>query len=223
MFLPEGPNQTAPPSGVADITPADPETTQADIALMQRVLSAASRNPNLIPADFMSYIVDFIQISRLQIPIGQVPGYSRQVASSASYYAGASTLASTGSNVLMPLNTQVFGSTGFSLSGNRIVLPKAGYWLCVGRVTFPASNTTGVRECDIGHYATNGGFSHYFATDDTPGEALIAQQVLAVGVDQFQTNEQVSLAAFQDSGGSLTLPGGNAYVSQALTVVFLGS
>jgi hypothetical protein len=77
MFMPEGPNQTEAPSGVADITPAEPETTSADIALMQRVLAAASRNVNLIPSDFMAYIVDFIQTSRLQIPIGQVFGFSQ--------------------------------------------------------------------------------------------------------------------------------------------------
>lgn len=81
MFLPEGPYQTQPPSGVADITPAEPETTSGDIALMQRVLAAASRNVNLIPSDFMAYIVDFIQTSRLQIPIGQVPGYSQAIPS----------------------------------------------------------------------------------------------------------------------------------------------
>lgn len=81
MFLPDGPYQTQPPSGVADITPANPETTTADIALMQRVLSAASRNVNLIPSDFMAYIVDFIQTSRLQIPIGQVPGYTTAIPS----------------------------------------------------------------------------------------------------------------------------------------------
>lgn len=79
MFLPDGPYQTQPPSGVADITPANPETTSADIALMQRVLSAASRNVNLIPSDFMAYVVDFIQTSRLQIPIGQVPGYTTAI------------------------------------------------------------------------------------------------------------------------------------------------
>lgn len=77
MFLPDGPNQAQPPSGVADITPAEPETTSADIALMQRVLSAASRNPNLIPADFMSYVLDWIQTQRLQIPVGQVFGYPK--------------------------------------------------------------------------------------------------------------------------------------------------
>jgi microcystin-dependent protein len=79
IFLPDGPNQSDAPSGVADITPAEPETTSADIALMQRVLAAASRNVNLIPSDFMAYIVDFIQTSRLQIPIGQVPGYSQSI------------------------------------------------------------------------------------------------------------------------------------------------
>lgn len=80
QFLPEGFGQTSP-SGVADITPPDPETTSADIALMQRVLSAASRNPNLIPADFMSYLLDWIQTQRLQIPIGQVFGFTQFVPS----------------------------------------------------------------------------------------------------------------------------------------------
>lgn len=79
MFLPEG-TQQQPSQGVAQITPANPETTQEDIALMQRVLSAASRNPNLIPADFMAYLLDFIQTARLIIPIGQVFGFSQYTA-----------------------------------------------------------------------------------------------------------------------------------------------
>lgn len=78
MFLPEGFGQQAQPQdGVAAITPSSPETTSEDIALMQRVLSAAARNPNLIPSDFMSYIVDYIQTSRLSIPIGQVFGFTK--------------------------------------------------------------------------------------------------------------------------------------------------
>lgn len=76
MFLPEG-TQAQPADGVASITPANPETTSADIALMQRVLSAASRNPNLIPSDFMAYLIDFIQVSNLVIPIGQIFGFRR--------------------------------------------------------------------------------------------------------------------------------------------------
>jgi hypothetical protein len=75
LFLPESFGKSQ--SGVSDVTPANPETTQADIALMQRVLSAASRNPNLIPADFMAYLIDYVQTSRLTIPIGQVFGYQR--------------------------------------------------------------------------------------------------------------------------------------------------
>lgn len=74
QFLPEG-FGTQPADGVSSITPANPETTSDDIALMQRVLSAASRNPNLIPTDFMAYLFDFIQTQRLEIPIGQVFGY----------------------------------------------------------------------------------------------------------------------------------------------------
>ena len=52
-------------------------STQEDIALMQRVLRAAAQNPNLIPDIFMPYVVDFVQTSRLQIPIGQVPGFAQ--------------------------------------------------------------------------------------------------------------------------------------------------
>lgn len=43
---------------------------------MQRVFQAAAQNPLMLPADFMSYIVDFIQTQRLNIPIGQVIGFS---------------------------------------------------------------------------------------------------------------------------------------------------
>lgn len=78
MFLPTGFGQTQQPQdGVASITPASPETTSEDIALMQRVLSAAMRNPNLIPSDFMSYLVDYIQTQRLIIPVGQVFGFQQ--------------------------------------------------------------------------------------------------------------------------------------------------
>lgn len=95
QFLPQGPYQTQPPSGVAEITPADPETTSGDIALMQRVLSAASRNPNLIPADFMSYVLDWIQTQRLSIPIGQVFGFAQFTAKSARVDTGESTTSTT--------------------------------------------------------------------------------------------------------------------------------
>jgi hypothetical protein len=85
MFLPEGSAQQ-PSQGVASITPANPETTQEDIALMQRVLAAASRNPNLIPTDFMAYVFDFIQTSRLGIPIGQVFGFEKFVSTQVSIF-----------------------------------------------------------------------------------------------------------------------------------------
>lgn len=83
MFLPEGLKTPQASSGVADVTPPDPDTTSADIALMQRVLSAASRNPNLIPPDFMSYLFDYIQTQRLEVPIGQVFGFTGYTAQTA--------------------------------------------------------------------------------------------------------------------------------------------
>ena len=91
QFLPDGPYQTQPPSGVAEIAPPDPETTSTDIALMQRVFSAAVRNVNLIPSDFIAYIIDVIQTSRLQIPIGQVFGFEQfevQTSSGTSSFSG---------------------------------------------------------------------------------------------------------------------------------------
>jgi hypothetical protein len=44
---------------------------------MQRVLEAAAQNPLMIPPDLMSYILDYIQTSRLIIPIGQVFGFAQ--------------------------------------------------------------------------------------------------------------------------------------------------
>ena len=75
VFLPDdGVDRPATQDGTTSI--ATPESTRADVALMQRVLSAASNTPNLIPPDFMAYILDWIQTQRLNIPIGQVFGYS---------------------------------------------------------------------------------------------------------------------------------------------------
>jgi hypothetical protein len=42
---------------------------------MQRVLSAAVQNPSMIPADFLAYVVDYIQTQRLTTPLGQIIGY----------------------------------------------------------------------------------------------------------------------------------------------------
>lgn len=75
MFLPEA-QQT--PSGVTEFTPSSPATTQEDVALMQRVFQAAAANPLMVPPDLMAYILDYIQTSRIIIPIGQVFGFSQQ-------------------------------------------------------------------------------------------------------------------------------------------------
>lgn len=48
---------------------------------MQRVLTAAANNPNLMPENFMAYMLDWIQTQRLSIPLGQVFGYQNSVAS----------------------------------------------------------------------------------------------------------------------------------------------
>jgi hypothetical protein len=54
------------------------DVTQEDIALMQRVLlRRRSQNPNLIPDQFMAYLLDYVQTSNLIDPIGQVFGYQK--------------------------------------------------------------------------------------------------------------------------------------------------
>jgi PAB1-binding protein PBP1 len=40
----------------------------------------------MIPADFLAYVVDYIQTQRLQIPIGQVVGFQNFVSTQASVY-----------------------------------------------------------------------------------------------------------------------------------------
>lgn len=142
MFLPDGPSQGQAQPGVASITPASPETTSADIALMQRVLSAASRNPNLIPADFMAYVLDWIQTQRLQIPLGQVPGYSQFVnnaIANATFLSGArvhnsttQSVPNTGAWTLMSFDTEDLDTGSFhdpSTNPSRFTAPQTGMYL----------------------------------------------------------------------------------------------
>jgi len=86
QFLPEG-GSGAPPPGQTSLTPANPNVTQEDVALMQRVLRAAAQNPNLIPDEFMAYMVDYVQTAGLVIPIGQVFGFSGYTVQSSDYIA----------------------------------------------------------------------------------------------------------------------------------------
>lgn len=75
QFMPEA-QQPEPQQQKVDF--AAPATdSSGDVALMQRIFRAAVQNPNLIPTDFMAYVLDYIQIARLEIPIGQVFGYER--------------------------------------------------------------------------------------------------------------------------------------------------
>jgi hypothetical protein len=116
MFLPEGTGQTQPQDGVANVTPSNPETTTEDIALMQRVLSAASRNPNLIPSDFMAYVLDYIQTGRLQIPIGQVFGFEKFVSTQVSIFKD---------------NGQSLSGTGNTTAPGPSVSAKAGKYVVI--------------------------------------------------------------------------------------------
>lgn len=74
LFLPEPQASASDPK--VDFTPPAGDAS-GDVALMQRIFSAAVQNPSLIPPNFMAYVVDFIQTQRLNIPIGQVVGYTQ--------------------------------------------------------------------------------------------------------------------------------------------------
>lgn len=206
MFLPEGPYQTQPPSGVADITPAEPETTSGDIALMQRVFAAAMRNPNLIPSDFMSYLVDFIQISGLVIPIGQVFGYAQKSQSTRVHLAVNQSIAS-GSQETVLFDTVDYDYGGLWDAANHMLVVKtAGKYIVGGGVLFGA-NTTGSRIAFVKR-GTSGAAPSSLIAD-------IAVQAVAdptVGTDlpvvtsyDLAANDTLNLTVIQDSGGSLDL------------------
>lgn len=75
MFLPESSGPQAA-QGAAAIN-SNTQPTQEDIALMQRVFAAAAASPTQTPDALWSYVLDWIQVNNLQIPIGQVFGYQR--------------------------------------------------------------------------------------------------------------------------------------------------
>lgn len=74
QFLPETPQSAVQQTDFKPVV--ETPTLDGDIALMQRIFSAAVANPSQIPSDFLAYMVDFIQTQRLNIPIGQVIGFS---------------------------------------------------------------------------------------------------------------------------------------------------
>ena len=56
--------------------PIQNEPTERDIEDMQRVLVAVAKRPTLVPEGFWAQLIDQIQVSNLQIPIGQVFGFT---------------------------------------------------------------------------------------------------------------------------------------------------
>lgn len=75
MFLPETSSSSSQLG--SPLTPANPQVSDADVSTMQRILAAAAARPDLIPENFMAYVVDFIQANNLLIPIGQIVGFSQ--------------------------------------------------------------------------------------------------------------------------------------------------
>lgn len=116
MFMPEGSQGAAPP-GTSSVTPTNPQTTQEDIALMQRVFKAAAENPLAVPSSFWEYIPDFLETQRLEIPIGQVFGFSRFTADAA---ADVHTNESTTSTSFVDLTTA--GPSMFGLASGHYII-----------------------------------------------------------------------------------------------------
>lgn len=75
--------EQAPSKPVDTMTPQAALSSEADLALMQKVFGAAVSRPDLIPEAFMSYVQDFIQVSRLLIPVGQLTGFTQYTANAA--------------------------------------------------------------------------------------------------------------------------------------------
>src|SRR5690242_8797596 len=124
QFLPEIPTQGAP-VGVKPQSEADP-VTQEDMALMLRVVNAMAQNPSMIPDTLMSYIQDWLQVSNLQIPIGQVFGFQKFVSTQVSVQQATAPNLSAGNNQTL---TQA-GPT-LTLQPGAYVLV-AGYYQSVG-------------------------------------------------------------------------------------------
>ena len=139
-FLPDGFSQQQPATVALSAGAPASDSTQADVALMQRVLTAAANHPSLMPENFMAYMLDWIQTQRLSVPIGQVFGFTPYANSIQSQQAQITANA-----------MQTYGDTSGSLSlGNNTAgsaagptisgLPAGNYVLLAG---FDASGVNG--------------------------------------------------------------------------------
>jgi hypothetical protein len=205
MFMPDGANQSEAPSGVADITPAEPETTSADIALMQRVLAAASRNVNLIPSDFMAYIVDFIQTSRLQIPIGQVPGFKVFTYTQVRRASGLGATNS-GSFAAMPMDTaDVDGLLAYDAgSPSKLTMRAAGFYVAFGSVAIAGQSGSGNVQAEIQRLNSGGVLQETIGVNSSSqlnGTASVASGMIASAGDYIQLLFQSGATG---NAGSLT-------------------
>lgn len=216
MFLPEQAGPGQPQDGVSSFTPGSSETTAADIALMQRVLSAASRNPNLIPADFMAYLFDFMQTQRLQVPIGQISGYRRAFENHAILSAVTPTSVPDSTWTVINWDTENIDVGGFwNVSNkNRLTVPAGmgGTYFVGAFVQAPAvAATTGEFAVQIQRNSTTPGVgvlvthtSKYTGVVDI-NVPLIAPTVLSAG-------DYLSLSFFQTTGVAVNVPNTTASV-----------
>jgi hypothetical protein len=59
------------------MSPMSSQVSENDIELMTRVFGAAAARPQMIPSALMAYIIDYIQVSKFTIPVGQLTGFSQ--------------------------------------------------------------------------------------------------------------------------------------------------
>jgi hypothetical protein len=184
MFLPEGFDPTGGTGGSSaptDFGVADPQTSTDDVALMQRVLAAAAQNPSLIPDSFMGYVLDWLQINKLVIPVGQVFGFkafSNQLdtttaglaANTAAAAAAAASAASAAAMVTAALSTSagltVTGIASTSAAGPSLSVAAGSYVVLAG---FDGAVAFGAGVCRL---TTSGGM---VVTSSTSSPASVAR------------------------------------------------
>ena len=168
QFLPEStPTQ---PQSSATFSPT-PQVNPDDVALMQRVFNAAAQNPQMIPDALLSYVLDWLQVNNLQIPIGQVFGFQRFVSTQVSAYADG------GQSVGMAANTFA------SAAGPSLNLP-AGKYIVIGGIETNQLNGPQLTFVTGGSFTVIGGASGDYtkaALFDYTGGASITTTISGTG------------------------------------------
>ena len=155
------------------------------------------------------------------IPSWAAPAAGGSTFVGCSLYKSANQSISSSVQTAITFDTELEDTDGFhSTSSNtpRITIPagKAGFYLITGQVNF-ASNATGLRNCELRKNGT--AFTTLFimpaVSGDWTGSSYSQIQELAVA-------DYIELFAYQTSGGSLNINGGNTY-GATFQVQYLGA